>query len=307
MPLTSINTERISFDTVFNEFTHDLSLNLPNENCLEVFHLKKGNKEFEYTQLKKYCIANLIQYVFDRNYVASAADIAEVQLLADEARKKFRSINSDKDAGAGGELGEILLYLFLENRLKAPKLLSKMELKTSNNQYIHGADGVFLHQTKNKLGIPIFQFVLGEAKIKNDILDAVRVAFESIGNTIKNSDVEEGLVSLEIFKEVCSREDAEAIKEMIIPKEDISEQSVMHEKAIGLFIGYSVNYEDKKIDNSEWNKNVDLKIRKDIERAVNTITKCIAKTQLDGYSFYCYFLPFNKADNDRVEIIKDII
>jgi hypothetical protein len=307
LALTISNNEQINFNTVFNKLECDFSLDLPNENSLEVFHLKKGNKKFEYKQLESYCVANLSQYVFNRKRAKGAKDMADFQMLFHEARAKFRQINSEKDTGAGGELGEILLYLFLENRLKAPKLLSKMELKTSNNQYIHGADGVFLYQTEDKYGVPIYQFILGEAKIKNDILDAARVAFDSLENTIKNSDVEEGLVSLEIFNEVCSKEDAEAIEAMILPKDDISEESIIHEKAIGVFIGYSVDYENDNISNSEWNRNVDSKIENDIKRAVSTIKKRITKTKLSGYSFYCYFLPLNTADDDRVSIMNSII
>ena len=63
-------------------------------------------------------------------------------------------------------MGELLLYLFLENCLHAPKLLSKMEIKTTRNQYIYGADGLHLYMTKDKYGNMLYQFVIGEAKIK---------------------------------------------------------------------------------------------------------------------------------------------
>ena len=74
----------------------------------------------------------------------------------------IRKANNPNDYGAGGKLGEILLYLFLENKLDAPKLLSKVELKTSGNQYVFGSDGVHLFQLDNKN----FQLILGESKIK---------------------------------------------------------------------------------------------------------------------------------------------
>jgi hypothetical protein len=51
--------------------------------------------------------------------------------LSKKARGKFIDYINNK----GGELGELLLYCFLESHLKAPKILSKLELKTSTNHY----------------------------------------------------------------------------------------------------------------------------------------------------------------------------
>ena len=52
---------------------------------------------------------------------------------------------------------------------------------------------------------------------KNDILDATRVAFDSIKNSIEEIDIETALVSGEILKEVCTEADADAIMQMILP------------------------------------------------------------------------------------------
>jgi hypothetical protein len=286
--------------------SHDYSLKLANENNLEVFHLRKENRKFIYSQLIDYCVGNLSQYVFSRSEVALAKEPSEIQRQFKNAVNKFRQIRNDKDCGEGGELGELLLYLFIENRLNAPKVLSKMEIKTTQNQYVYGADGVFLHQIKDSGGKPIYQFVIGEAKIKNDILEATREAFDSLKTTLDEINIETGLVASSIFKEVCNEEEAEFIKELILPKEDISETQTIHEKAFGVFIGYSVEY-DEDIPNQQWNKNVDDKIKEDIGRALNTMKNRITKLGLSGYSFYCYFLPFNKADEDRKSIMDQIL
>lgn len=294
------------FDEVFCKLVHDFSLNLPNENSLEIFHLKKENRKFVYTPLVNYCEGNLIQYVFSRSEVENAVDISSTQRLFKKAISKFRQIRSNDDNGAGGELGELLLYLFVENRLKAPKILSKMEIKTTQNQYVYGADGVFLYQTSDSLGKPIYQFVIGESKIKNDILEATRAAFDSLNTTLSEIDIETGLVSLGIFKEVCSEEKANIIKELILPREDITETIATHEKACCVFIGYSIGF-DENISNQVWNEKVDERIKADIKRAVNTMKNRIKNLNLSGYSFYCYFMPFNKADDDKETIMNSIL
>lgn len=303
LPLTA-DTSR--FDNVFIPVEHDFSLNLVNENKLNIYHLRAENRQFKYEELTEFCVANLSQYICNRRVVREAKTPAEIQILYNKSRKQLREIKNKDDSGAGGELGEILLYLFLENCLKAPKLLSKMEIKTTKNQYVYGADGVHLYLTMDTDGQPIYQFVIGEAKIKNDILDATRVAFDSIKNSIEEIDIETALVSGEILKEVCTEADADAIMQMILPSEDIADEFCTREKAIGLFIGYTGNYYED-IPNSSWNKSINDKIRADIERAVNTMKKKIETLQLKGYSFYCYYLPFNDAEKDRKNILDNII
>lgn len=303
LPLTADTSQ---FNKVFIPIEHDFSLELANQNSLNIYHLRTENRKFKYEDLTNFCVGNLSQYIFNRKTVKKAKSPADIQILYNRGRKQLREVRNQNDNGAGGELGELLLYLFLENCLHAPKLLSKMEIKTTRNQYVYGADGLHLYITKDKYGNPVYQFIIGEAKIKNDILDATRVAFESIRNSIDEIDIETALVSEEILKEVCTEEDARKLMEVILPSEDIGDKYTTCEKAVGVFIGYTGNYEED-IDNSSWNKNINNKIKKDIERAVDTIKRKIEALSLKGYSFYCYYLPFNDADEDRKTIMDNII
>lgn len=181
-----------------------------------------------------------------------------------------------------------------------------MEIKTTQNQYVYGADGVHLYVTRDEEGKAIYQLIIGEAKIKNDILDATRVAFDSIKTSINEIDIEMCLVSGEILKEVCSKEDAKKVIQMLIPSEDIANEIAMYEKAIGVFIGYTGKY-NEDISNSMWNKTIDDKIKNDIGRAVKTMTNKIEDLGLEGYSFYLYYIPFNNAEEDRKSIMNKIL
>lgn len=303
IPITS---EQSKFEKTFISVNHDLSLELKNENRLNVYHLRTENRCFTYADVEEFCTGNLSQYVFNRQVLSKAKTMYEMQNLYKDACKKLRTINATNDPGAGGELGEILLYLFLEGDLRAPKLLSKMELKTSRNQYINGADGIHLHMTTDSSGLPVYQFVIGEAKIKNELTEAVREAMDSIDNALKEVNMERALVSNEIMKEVCTEEQAASIMRVLIPSEDPANMQARYEKGIGVFIGYTGDY-DEDIENSVWNNTIDDKIKNDIKRAVKSMKNRIDKLKLKGYSFYCYFLPFNHAENDRKEIMKNIM
>lgn len=90
-------------------------------------------------------------------------------------REKFRKLSSNK-----GELGELLMFSFLESDLNAPKLLSKMELKTNPNNYFNGADGV--HYLKVSDGN--YQLIYGESKVYSDLKSGIKAAINSIHDFI---------------------------------------------------------------------------------------------------------------------------
>lgn len=118
---------------IFNKIAeHEFDVN--NKNYLRLFMLNTENKLFNYDELYEYLLPNIARYVFDRKKLAEAEkDPVKQSLILIEAINHLRKITSDKDRGSGGELGEVLLYLFLEQDFRAPKLFSKVELKTSKD------------------------------------------------------------------------------------------------------------------------------------------------------------------------------
>lgn len=114
---------------IFNKVSEEKIVNGQN-NTLRLFMLNTENKLFNYDELYEYILPNVVKYVFSRKRLAGIEDDPQKQMtIILEALSHLRPIENEKDKGAGGELGEILLYLFLEQDLKAPKLFSKVELK----------------------------------------------------------------------------------------------------------------------------------------------------------------------------------
>src|SRR5699024_1508716 len=124
-----------------------------NNNKLVLFILKINADEFDYATLNENLLDPLIDFSLSIKIRDKYADKPEA--LAAKAREKFVDYIHNK-----GELGELLLYCFLESHLNAPKVLSKLELKTSTNHYVNGSDGVhFL-----KLSNGNYQLIFGESK-----------------------------------------------------------------------------------------------------------------------------------------------
>ena len=115
---------------IFNKVS-ETEFDVVNQNRLRLFMLNTENKLFNYDELYQYILSNITRYVFDRRKSTEIEnDPVKRNYATLDAISHFRDITSDDDKGAGGELGEILLYLFLEQDMGAPKLFSKVELKT---------------------------------------------------------------------------------------------------------------------------------------------------------------------------------
>jgi len=136
--LINITSKKNGFDSVFAEVPHSGNLNLTNPNYIIFFRLDIDSNKFSFTSLHTYLQKNIGSYVFSRAQIDKFRIDDEVEAIGLKAIELLKDASVIKDDGAGGELGEILLYLFLEQLLNAPKLLSKMELKSTANQYVYG-------------------------------------------------------------------------------------------------------------------------------------------------------------------------
>ncbi len=86
-----------------------------------------------------------------------------------------KSIQKLSKKTAHGELGELLLFTILDVYLGAPKILSKISMKTSPRMPVFGADAVHAQYVDNKL-----RLYLGEAKLYKNFNSAKRQAIKSI-------------------------------------------------------------------------------------------------------------------------------
>ena len=123
------------------EIKHKILENEPveNGNKLNLFSLKISSNAFSYANLVEELGDILTKYALSRSTYDDLREKEKYNTLVTKAKERLRKAESNE-----GELGEILLYSMLEAHLKAPKLLTKLELKTDPNHYVNGADGVHL-------------------------------------------------------------------------------------------------------------------------------------------------------------------
>lgn len=284
-----------------NCFEHINSLSDLN-NKMEIFVMKANANEFDYGLLVNNLIDPMISYALSRKVQEKYKNKAGT--LFKKAKEKFKNYEQND-----GELGELLLYCFLETHLKAPKILSKMELKTSSKLYINGADGV--HYLKLKNGN--YQLIFGESKMYKNLGTAIENALESIrefknemnGNGEKKSGItfEKSIISDNLDKEF-NEEDEEFISKLIYPSSD----EFYVDDAFGIFIGYEINVDkEKALSNNEFRKKIKEKINKELSSKLNYISKKIEEKGLNGHCFYLYFVPFTDIDKNRKEILMEVL
>ncbi|AET66628.1 protein of unknown function (DUF1837) [Desulfosporosinus orientis DSM 765] len=271
---------------------------------LNLFVLNINANSFDYSCLIKNIRDPMIDYSVSRKIKETYKQ--RPATLTYEAQKKFKNYINNT-----GELGELLLYCFLETHLNAPKILSKLELKTSTSMYVHGADGIHMLKLDNGN----YQLLFGESKTIADLTVALRDAFDSIyefknevnevGKEKSGINYEKTLLYNNLDKEIFSEKERDFLKMIIYPSR---ERNFEVDDAFGIFIGYEIEMsdDDKKLPNSEFRKKLKEKISNDTIKRISYINKKIIDLKLFGHSFYIYIVPFTELDNNRKHIMKEI-
>lgn len=232
-----------------------------------------------YSYIINYCIAA-------RNR-EEPLDSQQAALLTREARKLFRHpAVTDNTPDKTGEAGELLLYFLLESVLKAPQLVSKMELKTNHKDEVKGSDG--MHARWNDED-SLVDFFFGEAKLYQSASSAIASAIESVNqfHDIKMYRHEFTMVTKH-FK-YADQKTKDAITSMIIHGEPGPDVRVNHACLIGYdFKGY------KSLFNSAPNITEDFckMFLADSERLVDLFQKRFDAFDKKHLNFEVFIIPF---------------
>jgi len=302
-----ISTSSTDFLNAFEEVSH-CDLDDHGRKKLNIHIMNTNANEFAYEALIDNLVEPMIDFAISR--VTRKKLESRPGHLIKKAREEFRRIEENK-----GELGELLIYCFLESHLGAPKILTKYELKTSPNMYANGSDGV--HYLKLANGN--YQLIFSESKMYKAIGAAITDAFESI-NAFKTGLTKEGefkpglayergLINGHIDKETFSAEDARFVERLIYPSKNEDEDEMIVDDAFAVFIGYemSITEKEKAKNPTDFRKDLKLKIEKYITKKHKNIISAIEDNKLTGHDIYIYVVPFTKLSETRTKILKELV
>lgn len=288
------------FDTVFTPVAKKV-LALPNNNDFQIFRLAIENNEFCYSELCKFLLNNLGNYVFSRTQIQEIIDDDEMATIAIQAIRLINETGSPGVKGSGSELGEMLLYIFLEQGLQAPKLMSKVELSTAMSYKKSKSDSIHLLSFEAGLNN---QLVFGASHVDGNLQVAIDEAFDHVLQIKKSQSNEISLVESTIFYQSFQPEVSALVKDIIVPQKGRSERP---DKSFGMFLGYSIEKDCTPCSNDEYRDKATAKMERDIADNVQYIQDKINALGLAGYSFYIYVLPFNNAICDKQSIMDNLM
>ena len=294
---TSINSSFLDL------FHNELECEVEDTNSkLNLRILKIENNQFCYPDLVKE-LSNAIC-----SFSLSRKEFQDFEKGKKYGEMNAKALNRLRDYSVNdGEAGEILLFCFLESHLGAPKILTKLELKTSSNDYVKGSDGIHLL----KLDAKNFQLIFGESKLEASLTDSLTSAFKSISEFItrdkNNIQYEMGLINSHLCKEALSEEAYQFIKSVIFPSAN-DPDPIQKDNAFAIFAGFDITISDdeKKMKNNEFRTLIRNRVKQEVEKRKAHIAKKIREYNLFNYMFYLYVFPFMDLDKTRKKIIEDL-
>ena len=291
-------------DTIFAEVpcTENLGLRKPGQ--LRLFHLLVRDGKFFHQDLERWLYRNLGRYVFSRAMLEQLRKADDLDAAIDRAIHTMLENGAVDQKGIGNELGEMLIYAFLEGKLLAPKLMSRVELSTELAQYKSMCESIHLFSGINEEGIPFNQMVFGASNIVGDIREAVDHAFDAILRIDQHAAKEIQMVEKTVFERSFSEDEISFLQKVIIPEPNAKSN---YQTAYGIFLGYSIGVNAHDHPEMDFEELVTSKMISDIRQHAQYIARKITDNGLDEHSFYIFILPFMDAESNKSEIMDRVM
>lgn len=289
------------FDAVFTKISKR-SLNIKNPSDVQIHRLAIESQEFDYDKLMDFLLNNIGVYVHSRLQVQELIENEEYGTIAIKALKLMNQNGRPDEKGTGNELGELLLYIFLEQVLGAPKLMSKVEINRLSTTMTSKSDGI--HLLTSAGNNPFNQLVFGASLIDDGLNEAIDSALNHVLEIRSSKSSEYRLVESSSFYQVFDDKDKKIAKNIIIPQKANIDRPAM---AFGMFIGYKLNAPIGDYDDDEYKKAVIKQMDQDIVAASDYMNTRLSALGLSNHSFYMYLLPFNNAITDKKNIMEQLM
>ena len=285
-----------NFNDVFTKVRSKAALELSNRSGIEMYFLDIAESCFDYCELSDYLLSCVGRYVYSRTEVQRLIDKNKIDSIGLRAVKVMNKNGDADEKDSGNELGDMLIYSFLEEVLNAPKILSKVEIrgKQSKSDSIHLLRYVDSKQIK-------YQLIFGTSSIHDNIYDALDEVFEMLLQIKSGNKNERDTVDIALCNNTFDKSTTELLKTILIPQKGKPKIPM----AFGIFVGYSVGVINN--NNDEFFTEVQKKMKRDIEEVVPYISRKAHDMGLEAHSYYLYFLPMNHAEQDKKAIMEELM
>jgi hypothetical protein len=289
------------FGGIFTEVEHPEKLGLKNREELRLFYLKITDNMFDLDDLSAFLRKTIGRYVFSRAKMEEFRKNGDLESVVSDASRIIKRECESGEASAGS-FGGVMLYVFLEQVLGAPKILSKVELVTEEKQHRSKCDGIHLLSFKDG-GIPCYHMIFGTSSVVGDLGYAIDGAFDAVVKIEAHAGEEKQLTENTLFEKIFDANTAKRIRDLIVPAKD---PRPVCDTAYGIFLCYSLGLDVKRRSSSEHRTAVTIKMRSDIEHYAPYIVEKINALGLANHSFYFYIMPLNDVDKEQLKMMEEI-
>lgn len=250
---------RDDFDQIFIESEGARQLNNPNYSQVRLFYLDIENNEFSYDCLDDFLVDNIGYYVLSRTEMQNLRDRHKEHSACLRAIRAMNQHGTPGEKGTGNDLGEVMVYAFLEDVLGAPKIFTKAEIVggTPGSR----TDGVHLLKL-NDGGNDKYQLVLAASNITGNIKNAVDSVIQRLDDIAGVTGNERRMVDRAILSSSFDADTTSYLKSILIPSRAASGRPDI---SFGIFIGYSLGIDPSQYDNDTYRSKAMEKMKQDVE------------------------------------------
>lgn len=291
------------FDRVFTPVFHNSVLDTMNDNFIRLFRLDVINSAIVFDNLNDFLEKNIGRYVFSRATRDKLVSDGHSENIGKKAVEILKKAGGFDKAQIGEELGDIILYILLEQNLNAPKVYNKIELVSTTNNNIVNQGGVHLltlDSAESK-----YKVIVAKSNVVGDLRTAIDNAFSVIVTANKDTAKEYKLLDSSVLNLSFEPQIAEYLRSIIIPTK--RKAGVNISNAFAVFLGYSISVDSAQYNADDFPKAVEAKMAEDIQNQIDYIKEKIAAENLNGYAFYFYLIPFNDADCEKITIMQNLV
>lgn len=292
-----------TFQDYFTEVDHNEQINMVRPGSLRLFYLNVRSGKIKISDLEKFTMLNIGRYVFSRARQEQYEKAGNLDAVMQQALRIMRKRGAADVKGSGNELGEIMIYAFLEEKLNAYKLLSKIELSTDAAQYMSEADGIHFLCADGSSAL-YNQMVFGASHIVGDIKDAIDQAFGAIAKIDAHEDSEIYMIEKTVLDRFYDEKDLAVLKEFVVPEEG---KKASYETSYGVFLGYDLGIITTGHTDDEVKEIIKEKMEQDAKAHADYIAQKIKDCGLENHAFYFYLLPLNDAENEKKTIMQHVL
>lgn len=291
------------FDRVFIPVSHNSALDTVSDNCIRLFRLDVINSAIVFDNLNDLLEKNIGRYVFSRATRDKLVSDGHSENIGKKAVEILKKAGGFDKARIGEELGDIILYILLEQNLNAPKVYNKIELVSTTDNNVVNQGGVHLltlDSAESK-----YKVIVAKSNVVGDLRTAIDNAFSVIVTANKNTSKEYNLLDSSVLNLSFKPQIAEYLRSIIIPTK--LKVGVSTSNAFAVFLGYSIGVDSAHFNADDFPKEVEAKMVEDIKNQIDYIKEKIAAENLNGYTFYFYLIPFNDADCEKITIMQNLV